>query len=73
MHLAGNLQQCLQAGHLLLQVNHFGLALEKEEVDIAGWHQSSTAFGAWDQDLLYPPGLQVATPEMFEDDILEEA
>jgi hypothetical protein len=34
MHLPRDLQQCLQAGHLLLQVNHVGMALEKEEVDM---------------------------------------
>ena len=31
MHLPGNLQQSLQAGYLLLQVNHFGVAVVRRK------------------------------------------
>ena len=71
--MAGNFEQRLQPGHLLLQVNHFGLALRERRrghsrVGINLAQRSER----WDQDLRYP-SLElgtVATPGYrFEDDI----
>src|ERR1700691_3128918 len=47
--------------------------LEKEEGDIAEWHQSSTALGALGSRFAYSPDSNGTHGDLFGEDILEKA